>query len=115
MELAVTVQFQIYQVVEVSGNNPDIDGAGWKWNCLMEKGVMKTKGSFIQVISPIVAIPEVNLPLYFFCTNELRAIGASLFSSILLQDKSQLSNLWKQTDYFSYRTKNGTFLFYFVL
>jgi len=71
MEPAVTVQFQIYQLVEVSSNDPDIDGADWKWDCKMEKSVMKTKGSFIQVISPAVAIPEINLPLYFFHTDEL--------------------------------------------
>lgn len=52
----------------------------------MEKSVMKTKGSFIQVISPAIAIPEVNLPLYFFCTDELRVIAASLLCSIPLQD-----------------------------
>ena len=40
----------------------------------MEKSVMKTKCSFIQVISPAVAIPKVHLPLYFFHTDELRAI-----------------------------------------
>lgn len=115
MEPTVTVQFQIYQVVEVSSDDPDIDGADWKWNRLMERSVMKTKGSFIQVINPVVAIPEVNLPLYFFRTDELRAIAVSLFSSIPSQDKSRLPNLRKRTDQFPYRTKNGIIIYYYIL
>ena len=78
MEPAVTVQFQIFQVMEISQDNPDIDSADWKWNQRMEKAVMKTKGSCIWVISPAVAIPEANIALYFFQTDELQAISASL-------------------------------------
>jgi len=111
MEPAVTVQFQIYQVIEVSGGDPDIDGADWKWNRRLEKGVIKTKGSFIQVISPAVAIPEVNLPLYFFRTDELRATAASLFSSIPLQDQSRLPSLRKRTNHFPYRTKSALLVY----
>ena len=44
MEPAVTVQFQIFQVTEISKDDPDIDGADWKWNWMMEKAIMKTKG-----------------------------------------------------------------------
>lgn len=32
VEPAVTVQFQIYQVVETSKDDPDVDSADWKWN-----------------------------------------------------------------------------------
>ena len=89
------MQFQIHQLIEVSGDDPDIDSADWKWNCKMEKSVMKTNGSFIQVINPVVAIPKVNLPLYFFHTDELQAITASLLCSIPAQEKSQLPSLRK--------------------
>jgi hypothetical protein len=71
VEPAVTVQFQIFQVVKTFGDDLDIDGADWKWNRNMEKTVMKTKGVFIQVISPAVAIPHINAPVYFFRTDEL--------------------------------------------
>ncbi|KAH9028203.1 hypothetical protein EDB85DRAFT_2074647 [Lactarius pseudohatsudake] len=53
---------QIYQVVETSNDDPDVDGADWKWNRKLERAVLKTKGAFIQVISPAIAIPEVNVP-----------------------------------------------------
>jgi hypothetical protein len=82
MEPAVTVQFQIYEVVETSEDNLDIDGADWKWNRRLECAVLKTRGSFIQVISPAITIPEVHAPVYYFRTDELRAIAACLFSSI---------------------------------
>jgi len=110
IEPAVTVQFQIFQVVEAFSDDPDIDGSDWKWNRQMEKAVMKTKGTFIQVISPAVAIPQVNAPVYFFRTDELRAIAAALFSSILLQDHPRLPNLRKRTNHFPYRTKTGIFI-----
>ena len=107
MEPAVTVQFQIFQVTEISQDDPDIDSADWKWNRRMEKAVMKTKGSCIQVISPAVAIPEANVALYFFRTDELQAISASLFSSIPMQDRSHLPCLRKRTNTFPYRTNGG--------
>lgn len=66
VELAVMVQFQIFQVVETFGSDPDIDGADWKWNHNMERAVMKMKGAFIQAISPAIAIPQINAPVYFF-------------------------------------------------
>ena len=71
MEPTVTVQFQTYQVVETSLDDPDIDGADWKWNRRLERAVLKTAGSFIQVINPAIAIPNVNTPVYYFRTNEL--------------------------------------------
>jgi hypothetical protein len=110
IEPAVTVQFQIFQVVEAFNDDPDIDGADWKWNRWMENAVMKTKGSFIQAISPAVAIPKVNAPVYFFRTDELRAIAAALFSSIPLQDHPHIPNLRKRTNHFPYRTKTGIFI-----
>ncbi|KAN0132252.1 hypothetical protein V8E53_010018, partial [Lactarius tabidus] len=60
MEPMVTVQFQIYQLVETSQHDPDVDGANWKWNWKLEHLLLKTSGSFIQVISPAITIPEVN-------------------------------------------------------
>ena len=110
IEPTVTVQFQIFQVVEAFNDDPDIDGADWKWNRRIENAVMKTKGSFIQAISPAVAIPKVNAPVYFFRTDELRAIAAALFSSIPLQDHPRIPNLRKRTNYFLYRTKTGIFI-----
>ena len=66
MEPTVTVWFQIYQIVETSQDNLDIDGTDWKWNWRLEHTVLKTMGSFIQVISPTIAVPEVNTPMYYF-------------------------------------------------
>ena len=86
MELTVTVQFQIYQIIETSQDDPDVDGADWKWNRNLERTVLKTAGSFIQVINPAIAIPEVNTPIYYFRTDELRAFAACLFSSVPVQD-----------------------------
>ena len=71
MEPTVTVQFQTYQVVETSLDDPDIDGADWKWNGRLERAVLKTAGSFIQVIDPAIAIPNVNTPVYYFRTDKL--------------------------------------------
>ena len=66
VEPTVTVQFQIYQIIETSQDDPNVDGADWKWNCKLEPMVLKTVGSFIQVISPAITILEVNTPIYFF-------------------------------------------------
>ena len=87
VELTVAVQFQIYQIIETSQDDPNIDSADWKWNRKLEPAVLKTAGSFIQVISPAIVIPEVNTPVYFFRTDELRAIAACLFSSVPAQDR----------------------------
>ncbi len=110
MEPVVTVQFQIYQIVETSEDNPDVDGADWKWNRKYERMVLKTKGSFIQVINPAIAIPEVNVPIYYFRTDELRAIAACLFSSIPVQDRGRLPRLLKRSNHFPYRTNSSTSL-----
>ncbi|KAI9430996.1 hypothetical protein H4582DRAFT_1823276, partial [Lactarius indigo] len=107
MEPTVTVQFQIYQVVETSNDDPDIDSADWKWNRKLERPVLKTKGAFIQVISPAIAIPEVNTPIYFFRTDELRAIAACLFSSVPVHDRGRLPRLLKRSSHFPYRTNSA--------
>jgi hypothetical protein len=106
MEPAVTVQFQIYEVVETSEDDLDVDGADWKWNRRLEHAVLKTRGSFIQVISPAIAIPEVHAPVYYFRTDELRAITACLFSSVPVQDCSRLPCL-KRSTHFPYCTNTG--------
>ena len=106
------VQFQIFQVVETFGSDPDIDGADWKWNCNMERTVMKTKGAFIQAICPAVAIPQINAPVYFFRTDELRAIADALFRSIPFLERPRLPNLRKRTNHFLYRTKTGMYMQY---
>ena len=107
MEPMVAVQFQIYQIIETSQEDPNIDGADWKWNRKLEPTVLKTAGSFIQVISPAIAIPKVNTPVYFFRTDELRAIAACLFSSVPAQDRCRLPRLRKRSSQFPYRTTNG--------
>lgn len=108
MEPTVSVQFQIYQVVETSQDDPDIDNADWKWNRRLECAILKTMGSSIQVIAPAIAIPEVNTPVYYFRTDELRAIAASLFSSIPIEDRCRLARLPKRSSHFPYRTNSGT-------
>ena len=110
MEPTVTVQFQIYQVIETSQDDPDINGADWKWNRKLERAVLKTAGSFIQVVSLAIAIPEVNKPVYYFRTDELRAIAACLFTSVPVQDRCRLPRLPKRSIYFPYRTNTGIFL-----
>jgi hypothetical protein len=74
---------------------------------MIKKAIMKTKGSCIQVINPAVAVPQPNVALYFFHTDELRAISASLFSSILIEDRSHLPCLCKRTKTFPYHTTSG--------
>ena len=103
------MKFQIYQIVETSQDDPDVDGADWKWNRKLEHTVLKAAGSFIQVISPAIAIPEVNTPVYYFRTDELRAIAACLFSSVPTQDRCRLARL-KRSNQFPYRTASGTSL-----
>ncbi|KAH9032123.1 hypothetical protein EDB85DRAFT_1890789 [Lactarius pseudohatsudake] len=98
MEPMVTVQFQIYQVVKTSNDDPDVDGADWKWNRKLERAVLKTKGTFIQVISPAIAIPEVNVPIYFFRTDEL---------SVPVHDRGRLPRLLKRSSHFPYRTNSA--------
>ena len=107
MEPTVTVQFQIYQVVETSQDDPDVEGADWKWNRKLERGVLKTAGSLIQVISPAIAIPKINTPVYYFRTDELRAIAACLFSAVPVQDRCRLPRLVNRSSHFPYRTKSG--------
>lgn len=107
MEPTVTIQFQIYQIVETSQHDLDIDGADWKWNRRLERTVLKTAGSFIQVISPAIAVPEVNTPVYYFRTDELRALAACLFSSVQDQDRCRLPRLHKRSSHFPYRTNDG--------
>jgi hypothetical protein len=107
VEPTVTVQFQIYQIIETSQDDLDVDGTNWKWNRKLEHTILKTAGSFIQVISPAIAIPEVNTPIYYFRTDELRAIAACLFSSVTVQDRCRLLRFLKRSSHFPYRTTNG--------
>lgn len=86
VEPTVNVQFQIYQIIETSQDDPDIDNMDWKWNHNLERMVLKTAGSFIQVINPAITIPEVNTPIYYFQMDELQAIAACLFSLVPVQD-----------------------------
>ena len=65
MEPTVTVQFQIYPVVETSQDDPNVEGANWKWNQKLECRILKMAGSLIQVISPAIAIPKINTPMYY--------------------------------------------------
>jgi hypothetical protein len=81
MEPTVTVQFlglvlnamgtcrythdnPCFQLIKTAQHDDDIDGADWKWNWKLEHLVLKTGGSFIQVISPMIAIPKVNSPVF---------------------------------------------------
>ncbi|KAF8264612.1 hypothetical protein EI94DRAFT_1703093 [Lactarius quietus] len=65
MEPTVTIQFQIYQIIETSQVDPNVDSADWKWNRKLEHTILKTTGSFIQVINPAIAIPEINSPMSY--------------------------------------------------
>ena len=65
MEPTVAVHFQIYQVIETSQDDPNINSTNWKWNQKLECTVLKTTGPFIQVINPAIAIPEINTPVYY--------------------------------------------------
>ncbi|KAN0136492.1 hypothetical protein V8E53_005689 [Lactarius tabidus] len=103
VELTVNVQFQIYQVIETSQDDPDIDSADWKWNCNLEQ----TAGSFIQVISPAITIPEVYTPVYYFQVDELQAIAACLFSSVPVQDQYEFPQLLKRSSHFPYHPTNA--------
>ena len=63
----VMIQFQVYQLIEVTDtNDPDYNDENWKWNWKMEKKVLKTKGSCIQVIDPSVSMCIPFEPIYLF-------------------------------------------------
>ncbi|KAF8262077.1 hypothetical protein EI94DRAFT_1705043 [Lactarius quietus] len=100
MEPTVTIQFQIYQIIETSQVNPNVDSADWKWNRKLEHTLLKTTGSFIQVINPAIAIPEINSPMSY------KPSVQCLFSSISDHNRCQLPRL-KRSDQFPYCTNTG--------
>ena len=106
MEPTVTVQFQICQLVELGGRDQDPiqGGSEWRWNRTMESKVLKTRGAFIQVVNPTIITERIGEPVYSFQSTDLRALGASLLSSISLQDRSLLPSLRKRTKGFPYRS-----------
>jgi hypothetical protein len=105
MEPTVIIQFQICQLVEMGEENPDsIGGTQWRWNRVMEKNSLKTRGAFIQVIDPVILSEKIGEPIYSFQSADLRALGASLLSSISLEDRARLPLLRKRTSHFPYRS-----------
>jgi len=110
VEPIVTIQFQVYQLVEVTdANDPDYNDADWKWNRKLEKKVLKTKGSSIQVIDPSVSTRIPFEPIYLFKSDELRGLAASLFGSISQDGHAKLPTL-KRSDFFPYRSQSKSYL-----
>jgi len=106
----VTIQFQVYQLIEVTDtNDPDYNDANWKWNWKMEKKVLKTKGSCIQVIDPSVSMCIPFEPIYLFKSDELRGLAASLFGSISQDGYAKLPTL-KRSDCFPYQLQSKSYL-----
>lgn len=102
MEPIVTIQFQVYQMVEITEpDNADFNDANWKWNWRLEKHVLKTKGCCIQVIDPTVSTRAPFEPIYLFKTDELCGLAASLFNSISQDERARIPRL-KRSDFFPY-------------
>jgi len=111
MESVVSIQFQICRLIETQTATPpseqqsetlgvNIGQSHWRWNRLMDGAMMKAKGAFIQVVDP-----EIKLEIiYVFTSDELRALAASFFSTISIEDRSRLPSLRKRTDNFPYRS-----------
>jgi hypothetical protein len=76
----------------------------------MKSKVLKTHGAFIQVIDPTILTEKAGKPIYSFRSTDLRTLGASLLSSLSLEDCSRLPLLRKRTTHFPYHS-GGTFLF----
>jgi len=115
MESVVSIQFQICRLIETQTATPpseqqsetlgvNIGQSHWRWNRLMGGTMMKTKGAFIQVVDPEIKLEIIGQPFYVFTSDELRALAASLFSTISIEDRSRLPSLRKRTDNFPYRS-----------
>lgn len=112
-ESTVTIQFQIYQLLEITDpSDPDHNNADWKWNRSMEKFVLKTQGSCIQVIDPAVSIRVSFEPVYLFKNDELRGLAASLFGSISAEERLRIPKV-KRSDCFPYRSQGTQIKFNF--
>jgi hypothetical protein len=107
MEAIVKIQFQVYQMVEITdADDPDRNDADWKWNLHLENQVLKTRGSNIQVIDPDVSTQLVGHGVYLFKTEELRGLAASLFGSLSQEDQLKIPTV-KHTEYFPYRSQGN--------
>ena len=107
MEAIVNIQFQVYQMVEITDpDDPDHNDADWKWNLRLENQILKTQGSNIQVIDPDVSTRMVGHGVYLFKTEELRGLAASLFGSLSQEDLLKIPSI-KRTEYFPYRTQGN--------
>ena len=110
MEPVVTVQFQTLQLVEIVDHVNDVDrtDADWKWNRKMERPILKTRGSCIQVIDPDVSSRVPLEPVYLFRSDELRALAALVIDSITDEERLRLPSV-KRSDFFPYRS-HGAFV-----
>lgn len=110
MEPVVTVQFQALQLVEIVDHVNDVDhtDADWKWNRKMERPILKTRGSCIQVIDPDVSSRVPLEPVYLFRSDELRALAAFVVDSITDEERLRLPSV-KRSDFFPYRS-HGAFV-----
>ena len=103
-EPTVMIHFQICHLVEKSSAEAEEDRDEWRWNRKMESKVMKAKGSFIQVLNPLVVVEEIGEPVYSFQSDDLCLLAASLFASISPEDRPRLPLLKKRTAFFPYRS-----------
>lgn len=107
MESIVSIQFQVYQMVEITNmDDPDHNDADWKWNLRLENQVLKTQGFFVQVINPDVSTQLAGHGVYLFKTKDIRGLAASLFSSLCQEDHAKIPTV-KHTDYFPYQLQGN--------
>ena len=108
VEAIVEVQFQILCLAKLA---PDYQSANdelrppydWTWNGRYIEVPAKTRGAFIQPISPCILTKTPGKPTYLFKMSELCVLALSLFSSIPCDQHSILPVI-KQRDSFPYRT-----------
>jgi hypothetical protein len=106
-EQIIEVQFQILCLAELTEDTRSSDGDGmpdWIWSGWYIETPIKTRGAFIQPISPIVSTKTpANGPTYLFKTSKLCALALSLFMGMSQDHHSHLPSI-KQQEKFPYRT-----------
>lgn len=108
VEVIVEVQFQILCLAKLA---PDYQSANdelrppydWTWNGQYVEVPAKTRGAFIQPISPCISTKTPGKPTYLFKMSKLCALALSLFSSIP-RDQHSILPVIKQRDSFPYCT-----------
>ncbi|KAK2463010.1 hypothetical protein APHAL10511_004967 [Amanita phalloides] len=108
VEPIVEVQFQILCLSKLALDSQSADDElrppyDWTWNSQYIEVLAKTRGAFIQPVSPCISTKTLGKPTYLFKMSELCVLALSLFSSIP-HDQHSILPVIKQQDSFPYCT-----------